>query len=92
MILGTFVRFGGFMLVYGRGTFIDLHGAATWREGDLVERCMAIVGMIYFNYIGASLASGHNVNTYIRKLSGPALLPRRFRSVTVVGVFFGYYL
>lgn len=52
------------MLVYGRGTFIDLHSAATWREGDLVERCMAIVGTIYFNYIGASLASGHHVNTY----------------------------
>lgn len=91
MILAISVRFGGFMPVYGRSTFIDLHGAATWREGDLVERCMAIVGMIYFNYIGASLASGSSCK-YLRKLSSPGLLLRRFRPVTVVGVFLGYYL
>lgn len=64
------------MMVYGRGTFIDLHGAAIWREGDLVERCMAIVGMIYFNYIRASLASGSSCK-YLRKLPGPGLLQRR---------------
>lgn len=91
MILAISVRFGGFMLVYGRGTFIDLHGAATWRERDLVERCMAIVGMIYFNYIGAYLASGSSCK-YLRKLSGPGLLQRRFRPVTVVGLFLGNYL
>lgn len=45
------------MLVYGRSTFLDLHSAATWREGYFVERCMAIDGMIYYKYIGASLAS-----------------------------------
>lgn len=80
MILVISVRFGGFMLVYWRSTFIDLHGAATWR-GDLVERCMAIVGMIYFNYIEASLASGSSCK-YLRKLSGPGLLQPCFRPVT----------
>lgn len=54
MILAIFVRFGGSMLVYGESTFIDLHGAAIRREGDLVERCMAIDGMIYYKYIVAS--------------------------------------
>ena len=74
MILAIFVRFGGFLLVYGRSTFIDLHGAATWREGDLVERCMAIDRMIYFyKYIGASLAS-ESPCKYVRKLSDQVLL------------------
>lgn len=71
------------MLVYGRSTFIDLHGAATWREGDLVERCMAIDGIIYFyKYIGASLASEPSCK-YLRKLSDPGLLQIRFRPVIV---------